>query len=221
MFHVKQSPSRSDRSVLPRDASGCLDHCSPKQPGRIRPEFRTELEHLDVLQAMAADDGRRGGDLVRDTGALEEEQLTAGPHERSRDRNELRERADRTGRHLVEGAHRGGVLRASAHNRDIAQTEALGLRAQPLGTTLHRLDQHEVNVGASDREHKSRQPCTAADIGNPRPVAQQGRNEAGVDHVTRPQPCGLQRADQAEFLTELGEVTSESTREIESITEYG
>ena len=69
-----------------------------------------------------------------------------------------------------------GLLGARAqHRRRSSSPSRVGLRPQPVDPALHRLDQHEVDVGPRDREHQAGQPGPAADVARRRPGAAAAR----------------------------------------------
>ena len=109
---------------------------------------------------MAADGGGGSRDLLVHPSSFEEQQLSVAAHERRHERNELRQRTDRSGRYLIKSsfikrARAAHIFGTGTQHRDVRQPESLGLGEQPIRSPLHGLDEHNVRIGARDREHET------------------------------------------------------------------
>ena len=131
--------------------------------------------------------------------ALHQHELATGLHQRSGQRDQVAERADGARRDLVEQGTQPRLLGPRPQHLDVVSPSSSDLALQPGDATLHRLDQHEVDVRARDREHQTRQTGAAADIADAA-RAQQRRDDRAVQDVPRPQPREFERADQAQLL---------------------
>ena len=202
------------------EASGCPAYCSPKQTSHLGHDALTQLEHLDIVHVVTSQHRCRRRNLVSDARALQEEQLSPSPQQRSGDGNELDERTHGASGDLIEWPSAHGVLRASAQHRHVRQTKPRCLVAQPIGASLHRLDERHRYVGSSDREHQTRQARTAPYVGQPTAGPQVGRDDSTVDDMPRPKAARFERTNEPELLAVVSKISRESTCTGDLLAEY-
>lgn len=193
-------------------------NCSPKDPGRFLDKPDPELHDLDVDEVILGDDFAGSLDLGVDAIALQKDQLTAGLHERHGQGNEFGKSTHRPSRGLIKPGRDIGFLGTRAHDLDIRKPESICLRAQPVGPAFHWFDEDERRIRACGSKHEAGEASTRTDVSHAA-RDEKGSKKPAVDHMPRPEPRKLQRADEAELFTELSQVCGELTYHVDSITE--
>ena len=161
---------------------------------------------------------RRRVDLRCGAGTLHQDQLTTITQQGSGQRDQLPERADRSSGDLIQTVAQPHVFRTVSQNGGVRESQLRDLLIEPRHPPLHRLDQNELNVRASDRENQPRESGAAADItDNSRP--QQWGDDGAVQNVSRPDTRKLERADQSTLFALVDEICCERASDIESLAE--
>src|SRR5690606_10856947 len=93
----------------------------------------------------------------------------------------------------------------------------LRLSKEPVDSALHRLNENQMGIRASDRKNKSRQAGAAAHVADPA-RSEQGSDESAIKNVTGPQAGEFEGANQPEFFAVLGQITGVAASELKPNT---
>lgn len=161
---------------------------------------------------------RRRVDLRCGAGTLHQDQLSAVTQQGSGQRDQLPERADCSSGDLIQTVGQTDIFRTVTQHGGVRESQLRDLLVEPRDPSLHRLDQNELNIRASDREYQTRESGAATDItDNSGP--QKWSDDGAVQDVSRPDTRQLERADQSTLFALVDEICRERASDIKSLAE--
>ena len=136
------------------------------------------------------------GQLGRGLLALHRQQPSARVQQRQRPAGEPVDRSDGARGDDVDLDLAVQLLGARPADQGVAQPELLDRLGQERGPALQRLDQHDLDLRALDREHQAGQAGAGAEVEHDLAVLDQRGQPGAVEQVPLPQPRCLARAEQ-------------------------
>jgi hypothetical protein len=187
-------------------------------PRHVVKDPSTQGLNDDVMDLVLPDLLGRGIHFGTSTSALHEHELTAVAQQGRGQRQQLAERADRTSSHLIQRIGKPDVLATGSNDAHIHQAQLVDLLRKPGDPPLHRLDENEIDIRASDRQHETRKTCPATDVTDQARPEERGDDRA-VQDMAGPEAGELKWPDEPAFLALRRKVLRERASNIQLLSE--